>query len=169
LGVSTWFGGETLYVAFRTITAPGHLAHAVLGKEPMTFDEFLLLRQAEGSTKVVALQGAGSGTAQPLPDGIAPATSKHDQLKSKWLSLVLWSLAFGALIPRLLAAGYLSRKVRKLRTNVLLDLSDPYYKALRRQTTAHQRQLKTAPVQWQPQRSGHVWWKPSTWFQKTRT
>lgn len=165
---STWFGSETLYFVFRTITVPGHLAHAVLGKEPMTFDEFLLLRQEEGGAKVVAPGGLGARTAQPLTDGRAPETSKHDQLKSKWLSLVIWSLAVGALLPRLLAAGYLWRKIRKLRSKVLLDLSDPYYKALRRQTTAHQRQLKTAPVQWRPQQIGRVWWKPSTWFQKTR-
>jgi hypothetical protein len=166
---STWFGSETLYLAFRTITVPGHLAHAVLGKEPMTFDEFLLLRQEGGPAKIIALEGPGSRTSQPSQDGRAPATSKHDEIKSKWLSLVMWSLAVGALLPRLLAAGYLSRKVRKLRSQVLLDLSDPYYKALRRQTLAHQRQLRTEPVEWRPQQSGRVWWKPSTWFQKTQT
>ena len=165
---STWFEGKSLYLTFRTITVPGHLAHAVLGKEPMTFDEFLLLRQEEGGAKVLAPEELGSQTARPSNDGRAPAISRQDELKSKWLSLVIWSLAVGALLPRLLAAGYLWRKIRKLRSKVLLDLSEPYYKGLRRQTTAHQRQLKTEPLLWQPQRIGRVWWKPSTWFQKTR-
>lgn len=164
---STWFGTETMHLAFRTITGPGHLAHAILGKEPMTIDEFLLLRQEEGPARKVVLEGPGSRAVQQLQDGRGPVPAKGDELKGKWLSLVLWSLALGALLPRLLAAGYLSRKVRKLRAQVLLDLSDPYYKALQRQTIAHQSQSKAAPVEQRPPQRDRVWWKPLTWFRRT--
>ena len=165
---STWLSGETMHMAFRTITGPGHLAHSVLGKEPMTLDEFLLLRQDDGSAKVYVLDTPGSRAGQPLQGGSGTVPSKGDELKRKWLSLVLLSLVVGAMIPRLLAAAYLSRKVRRLRAQVLLDLSAPYYKALQRQTIAYQSQSKTEPVKQLPPRPGCSWWKPWTWFRKTR-
>jgi hypothetical protein len=144
---SNWFDDETLYFLFRVITLPGHLAHALIGLEPMTRQEFFSLWTVEGSR---------------------PVTTMSNELNRKWLSLVILSLAVGALLPRLLAAGYLSRKVRKLRAKVQLDLSDPYYKALQRQTIAYQR----PPVPDSPARPSandkKVWWKPNTWFRKTR-
>lgn len=166
---STWFGAETMHLTFRVITGPGHLAHAVLGKEPMTMDEFLLLRRGEAPARVAVLEGAVSSAAQPLQDARGQGTARSDELKGKWLSLVLWSLALGALLPRLLAAAYLSRKVRKLRMQVLLDLSEPYYQALQQQTMAHQSQIKADPVAQRPSRLGRVWSKPWTWFRKTGT
>lgn len=166
---STWLSGEAMHLAFRTITGSGHLAHAVLGKEPMTIDEFLLLRQEEGSARMVVAERPGSPAVQPLQDGRGSVMVKSDELKCKWLSLVLWSLALGALLPRLLAAGYLARKVRKLRAQVLLDLSEPYYKALLRETISYQRQPASDSPGNESANDKKVWWKPTTWVRKTRT
>ncbi|MEI6568810.1 MAG: hypothetical protein WCR20_19165, partial [Verrucomicrobiota bacterium] len=80
---STWFGGHTLYLAFRTITIPGHLAHLALGEEPMTFDEFLLLRKEEGGAKVDALVAPSPLAVQPLKDERVLATPTHEKLKEK--------------------------------------------------------------------------------------
>jgi hypothetical protein len=164
---STWFGSETMYLAFRTITVPGHLAHAVLGKEPMTFSDFVLLNREDGAATTVAPEGFVFRASQPVRDGRAPVTSRHDDLKSKWLSLVMWSLAVGALLPRLLAAIYVARKARRLRTHVLLDLSDSYFKSLQRQTIAYQRQPVSDRPEGMPAIDKKVWWKPQTWFRKT--
>jgi hypothetical protein len=134
----------------------------------MTIDEFLLLRQEEGPARAVVAESPGSRAVHPLQDVKGQMTARLDELRGKWLSLVLWSLAVGALLPRLLAAGYLSRKVRKLQAQVLLDLSEPYYKALQRETISYQRQPASDPPGDASADDKKVWWKPTTWVRKTR-
>lgn len=167
---TTWFkAGEQLnYGAYRVMTWPGQVAYEILGAQPLTRQEFLLLKFPVAEHK--AASQAGSTNSDTEGKTLRGSEEEHRQhAVGKWFDSVVLTMLIGALLPRLLLTLYLLRRERMSGRSVALDLSDRYFLALREQTAASlpREDSETVPPRKPSKRC--VWWKPWTWFRRRQS
>jgi hypothetical protein len=162
---TTWFktGEQLNYGAYRLMTWPGHLAYGVLGAQPMTREEFRLLKFPPTGLKAPAqADSTKSDRAEATPRG--SEDDRRQGAVSKWFHTVVLTMLVGALLPRAVLALYLLRRERVLGRSVTLDLSDRYFSELRERTVASLPRKDFPSVPLRAPAARCVWWKPWTWF-----